>query len=382
MLNFLKKFIYLLAVFFQVSCTQNDSPKVLFCVYDMGDLNPMKRVMKQLEKNGISYQIIAVGKASEVLKGSSTLVPLPDIKEEQLTAWKREELIDKKVLDSITKDIKPQVVITGMAAAWQAQVLNYFADRKAYTIAFYDNFDPIDQKEYVQPFLKEVGKINMYMVPSEETLKSFKDHKSIKADQLFVSGQPVLEEWDETFKETDSKALRKDLGLTDDDQVILFVGGYDDTYEEYFTKFVQGAKKFKSEKNLKFSVTYHPKSGGKIEHKIIDQEKASNIKVVDKMSSVKLATLAKVFVCHKSGMGMHALYAGLPVIYVVKKDSYPNFAIDKGLAIQAETPEELEEALKRILSTANKNRAEVVKSLGIPMDSTQLVVKTIKDKTK
>jgi hypothetical protein len=378
----LKKLVYLFTLFFQISCTQTDTPKVLICVYDMGDLNPLRRVMSQLDKEKIPYKVIAVGKAAEVLKGSPSLIPLENIKEERLHQWKREELFDKKTLDIIANDYKPQIVIAGMAAAWQAQTLNYFAEQKVYTIAFYDNFDPIDKKEYVQPFLKEVKKINLYMIPSEETLKSFKVHQSIKADQLLISGQPVLEEWDDAFKVTDSTTLRKELGLTETDKVILFVGGYDDTYEEYFTKFVQGVKSFQDQKDVKFLVTYHPKSGGKIERKVIDQEKASNVTILDKVPSVKLATITKVFVCHKSGMGMHALYAGLPVVYMVEKNYYPNFAIDKGLAMQVETPEELKETLNRILATANKNRAEVAESLGIPAGSTQLIVTTIKSVLK
>ena len=191
----------------------------------------------------------------------------------------------------------------------------------------------------------------------------------------------MLEEWDEIFTVTKRADLRKKIGLADADQVVLFVGGYDDTYQEYFTRFVEGAKKLEGQKHVKFLVTYHPKTDGSLEKKVITEQKATNVQVIDKggPSSMQLATLAKVLVCHKSGMGMQALYKGLSVVYVVKKGSYPNFALEQGLAEQVEAADEVAETLQRLLAAANSNRADI-KDLGVPRDATLAIVGEIKER--
>ena len=372
--------VILLIGIWRTTGTKAEPVDVLFCVYDLGDTLPLEKVMSKLEKEKVSYKVMAIGKASEKLKSSTHLVSIEGFKSEETINWPRERLLSDQILKGLKKRYQPKVIIAGMAAAFQAQVLTYFKEQEAYTLAFYDNFDPVTTKEYVQPFLQQVGTIDTYLIPAQATLKSFQAHEKTKIANLEVVGQPVLEEWDEIFNTTDRAKLRKKIGLPDTAQVILFVGGYDSTYQEYFTRFVQGAKKLEGQKDVKFLVTYHPKTDGSLEKKIVTEQKATNIQIIDKdgPSSTQLATLAKVLVCHKSGMGMQALYKGLLVMYVVKKDSYPNFALDQGLATQAETAEEVAETLKRLLAAVNKNRADV-KNLGVPMNATSEIVAKIKE---
>ena len=353
---------------------------VLLCVYDVGDVGPLERVAAKFDQEKISYKIVALGKAAEKLKGSASLQKMGYLDSDTIVNWSRGELLDISSLDELYV-LHPKVVVAGMASAFQAQLLNEFGSKGAFTVAFYDNFDPITTKEYVQPFLKEVGKIDAYMIPAKATLKSFQEHERTKSAKLEVVGQPMLEEWDEIFTVTKRADLRKKIGVADVDQVVLFVGGYDDTYQEYFTRFVQGAKKLEGQKDVKFLVTYHPKTDGSLEKKVITEQKATNVQVIDKggPSSMQLATLAKVLVCHKSGMGMQALYKGLSVIYVVKKGSYPNFALEQGLAEQVETADEVAETLQRLLAAANSNRADI-KDLGVPRDATLAIVGKVKER--
>jgi len=110
------------------------------------------------------------------------------------------------------------------------------------------------------------------------------------------------------------------------------------------------------------------------------EEKADNIKIIDKggPSTAEIATITNILCCHKSSVGIQALYAGLPVVYVVKKGELNNFAIKQGLALEIEDSSELIEAIKRILSTANRNQSPV-KDIGIPKDATKNIVKRIKE---
>ncbi|RZI46531.1 hypothetical protein [Candidatus Finniella inopinata] len=387
MSKFHKTAVFLLAGFilafgiWQTSPTKAQAVDVLVCVYDMGDTGPLERVSAQLSQQKISYKVVAIGKAAEKLKGSDSIVSLTDMKPDETITWPREKLLSEQTLKDLSTQYQPKVVVAGMAAACQAQLLNHFKKAQgASTIAFYDNFDPITTKEYVQPFLKEIGKIDTYLIPAQATLKSFQAHEKTKSSNLEVVGQPMLEEWDEIFKTTNREDLCKKIGLAPSDQVILFVGGYDDTYREYFSRFVQGTQKLAGHKDLKFLVTYHPKTDGSLEKGVIAEQKATNIQVVDKggPSSTQLATLAKILVCHKSGMGMQALYKGLSVLYVVQKGTYPNFALEQGWVQQAETANEVAQTLEHLLAAANSNKPDV-KDLGVPTDATLTIVRKIKE---
>lgn len=367
--------VFILSIFFiqKVFVKNSAEVDVLFCTYDMGDSAPMKRVMKELERRNISYKVLAFGKSIDVFQSKPEFIKLefPDVK------WDREKTLDKDQLVLIEKTIKPKTVISGMASAIQAQILNFFKERKAYTIAFYDNFDSPVGKEYIQDFLKVIGKIDEYFLPSKTTLFGFQTLDATKSAKLSVLGQPVLEEWDEIFAKTNRVDLRERLGLAEQDQTILFVGGYDETYAVYFRLFVKAMKVFPDKKII---VTYHPKTDGSLEKSIIAEEAAVNIQVVDKggPSTAEIATIADVLVCHKSSVGIQALYAGLPVVYVVKKGDLNNFAIDQRLAVSVETEQDLIETLKSILSVANRNRAPV-QGLGIPEGATRNMCERVEE---
>ncbi|MBY0281452.1 MAG: hypothetical protein K2W94_04760 [Alphaproteobacteria bacterium] len=374
------KFLGILAIlgtflFVKTHFTAPHQVDVLFCPYDVGDSNPMKKVMYECEKQGITYKILPFGKAQEVFDKDPHLVTtdFPD------TKWDREKTLNAENLTFIKNKVKSKIVIAGMASAIQAQVLNALKDEKAYAIAIYDNFDSVVDKEYVQAFLKHVKQIDEYFLPSQTTLPGFQTLEKTRQIKLNVLGQPFLEDWDEIFSKTDKANLKQRLGLQPLGQVILFVGGYDDTYKEYFQLFVKAMRAFK-DNNIKVLVTYHPKTDGSLEKSVIEAEKADNIIVIDKNgpSTAEIATVTDILCCHKSSVGIQALYAGVPVIYVVKKGELNNFAIKKGLALEIDDTLELIEAIKRILSTANRNQAPT-KDIGIPKDATKNMVKRIKE---
>ncbi len=381
MTHFFRNFFCIMVVWTSVIEAAPETIDVLMVAYDMGDTGPLKQVMQQFDQQKISYRVVAVGKASEELKDYPTLLNLEDFPNNDLKAWSREKLFDGNIIKKLQEKVSPKIVITGMASAVQAQLINGFKSQGSYTMAFYDNFDPIIDKEYVQPFLKEIQAVDAYLIPAQPTLESFKVHEKTKGAQLKVVGQPALQVWDEIFKDTDRKALREALGLNDQDQVVLFVGGYDTTYQDFFACFVEGAKNFEAHPNIKFFVTYHPKTEGELEKQIIQEKKATNIHVIEKTgpSTQQMATLANVIVCHKSNVGMQALYKRIPVIYLVKKGDYSNFALDQGLAKQVETSTDFVQTLALTLKAANQNNADFSQKMGIPENATQTIVDCVKE---
>jgi len=242
-------------LFAKIHFTAPSQVDVLFCPYDMGDSNPIKRLVQECEKQNITYKILPFGKAKEVFENNPHLVKadFPDVH------WDREKTLDMKQLDLIKSSVKSKIVITGMASAAQAQVLNALKAETVYTIAFYDNFDSVEGKEYVEAFLKQVDQIDEYFLPSQTTLPGFENLDKTKHSKLSVLGQPALEDWDDTFSKTNKDDLRKRLGLLPSDQVILFVGGYDDTYQKYLRLFV---KSMKTLKDMKIFITCDPRRKG------------------------------------------------------------------------------------------------------------------------
>jgi hypothetical protein len=380
MKNYLKFFcgaLFLVCVglfFANKDKTTNHDVDVLFFCYDLGDSNPMQRVMKELDKQGITYKVLALGKALEIFQSNALKLDLPDVK------WDRSKILDATHIKLVENSINPKIVITGMASAVQAQVLNLFKKKQAYTIAFYDNFDTIETAEYVQDFLKTVGKIDEYFIPSETTLPGFQKLEQTKHSTLSVFGQPILENWDDVFSKTNKEELRQKLKVELQDQVLLFAGDYTDTYKEYFRIFVKGVRAFNSS-NLKVFVTYHPKTDGSFEKSVVEEEKISNIRIIEtkEFSTTEIATIANAFACHKSSMGIQALYVGLPVIYIVKSGEVRNFAIQQGIAEQVEKTDDLSAALDRILKAANRNQSPVQQNLGIPKNATARMVTHIKE---
>ena len=367
-------FLIIMTFISSVSIMAATSVDVLFCAYDMGESNAFNKLMSELDKQKITYKILALGKSLDVFNQHPNLIKidLPDVKSN------REQTLGSDHLELIKNTVHPKIIIAGMSSVVQAQLLNSFRDA-AYTVAFYDNFDDPESKEYIQPFLKTIGKIDEYFLPSETTLPGFQRSDVTRLAKLSVLGQPVLEDWDDTFVKTDKLELRSRLHVSSMDKVLLFVGGYDDTYKDYFRLFVKAMKSFETDSDLKVFVTYHPKTKGEAEKLIITEEGARNIKIIeqDGPSTAQIATISDVLLCHKSSVGIQALYIGLPVVYVVKKGDLNNFAINQGLAYEVEDLETLTDTVKNILSAANSNKAPL-KSLGIPKEATKKITERIK----
>jgi len=264
-----------------------------------------------------------------------------------------------------------------MASAGQAQVLNAFP--KSQQVAIYDNFDPPEGKEFIQPFVKTVGPIHLYMVCAVFLVAPFQD--LFKGTPVEAVGQPALEEWRDVFESTDRTKLRKDLGLEMNQKVIVFAGGTDDTYKKNLDIFVRTVARHP---HWKVFVTYHPKTDGSVERAAVKDANARNIKVSNDIKTNSLATIADVLVCHKSSVCQQAFSVGVSCVYVAGKE-YHNFLTDQKLVIRVETEDQLEKYLTqkmlgqpKLWATRLKENQEIMTAAGIPSQASEGIVSRLK----
>lgn len=338
---------------------------VLLVAYDVGDLNALKALAGTLAHRNRQSCFFAVGQAAVQLNQDPRVV----FKELGLggsQAWPRTRILDEDDLAQL-QTLHPKVIVTGMASALQAQLLTL----TEHAYAYYDNFDSVVGKEYIQAFLDQTkctGSPSAYWAPSQTTADTFANDPRTKDSPVSVVGQPVLEEWETLFETTDRQALRAKLGVEAGRRVILFAGGYDETYASYVSLFVSSIKDLVDELNLEVLITYHPKPGGVIERELVAKANNPHIRVIDGESqggvaTNKIAIIADVFVCHKSSMGPQAISQGLPMLYVADPQDYKNIVLDEGLAHIAGTKEAVQFNVRALL----EGKAFVsLENLGLP----------------
>ena len=368
-------FAALLALFlpvFSLAGTQRQSLDVLFVAYDQGESNAFIQLEKALKGTSINYRIITLGRATDVFSGNPNRVSPAQSRQAEFIK-DRKTLLDKGELHRVVSRYNPAIVYTGMASATQAQLLNAFKDKGSHTIAFYDNFDPIASKDYVRPFLDRAVDIDEYHVASQATANSFKELPGFHNIPIKVTGQPALEAWDSVYQSTDSDKLRNLLGLLPSQQSVLFAGGYDSNYEQFFRIFIEATRQLPS---VAFLVTYHPKTSGELERHIIQNKAHGNVRLINtaEYSSQSLSKIANAVVVHKSSIGTQALYKHKPVIFVAEND-FDNFLIRKQLARLASTPETVWQALETVLKAGNKLQG--LDSLGIPPQPSMQITKQL-----
>jgi hypothetical protein len=340
---------------------------IVFALYDVADMNALKVVADTLETRGKKVCFFALGQANVQLKDDPRVV-FHDVGAGGADAWPRDKLLSQDTLKHLQDALQPKVIVTGMASAAQNQLLAFAPDN---AFAFYDNFDPIKGKEYVQAFLSQSQssgvKPTAYWVASEKTAKSFHEEARTCDVPVKVVGQPVLEEWATLFKETDRAAFKQALGIEEDRRVILFAGGYDESYEAYFRLFLETVVPLIEELKLEVLITYHPKPKGALEKKLVGALHNPHVRVIDSppagIATNKLATLASVFMCHKSSLGPQAISQGLPMIYVADPETYKNFVIEEKLAYISNDKKMLSRLIKELLQQDNPVS---LKPLGMP----------------
>ena len=370
--DFLTRWLGLFLSLLLTGCqpTRHDSRQldVLFVAYDQGESNAFLQMEKALQQRQINYRILAFGRASEIFKEHPYRLET-SIENQQLLRNDRARELSSFELEETIKSLRPSIVYSGMASVIQAQLLNAFKKRGSYTIAFYDNFDPIADKEYVQPFLNRVTPPDEYHIPSIATRSSFDDLPAFENSILTVSGTPALEAWDKVYQQTNTDMVRQELNIDKNKPVVVFAGGYDTTYETYLKAFVRAAGSMPS---ILFLVTPHPKTDGSLERSVVKTLGTGNIRVVDKNvhSTAVLSKLSVAVVVHKSSIAAQALYKNKPVLYVAEP-GFSNFLTRKKLAFVASSTEEVK---SKLLSAIQTDRDSLgLKSIGVPVSPSKTI---------
>ncbi|MCE2951216.1 MAG: hypothetical protein ACK5TR_05370 [Alphaproteobacteria bacterium] len=352
---------------------------ILFALYDVADVNALKVVADTLATHNKKVCFFALGQANTQLKDDARVV-LHEVALGGAQTWPREKLLSPHMLKRLQDELRPQVVVTGMASAAQNQMLS-LAYKKSFS--FYDNFDPIKDKEYVQAFFIQSQSSGVkpfsFWVASDKTAQSFRTEPRAHGVSVDVVGQPVLEEWSTLFEETDRAALKRTLKIPDKRQVILFAGGYDESYERHFRLFLEAVIPLIDPLNLEILITYHPKTNGDLEKKVVSRLDLPHVRVMDTPpmgpSTIKLATLASIFMCHKSSLGPQAISQNLPMIYVADPRTYKNFVIEQNLASISNDKMKIRRHIKEQLLC---KKMVSLNTLGMPKDpASQIMARKI-----
>ena len=335
---------------------------ILFVAYDQGESNAFLRIQERLKDAGIPYRILAMGRAAEVFEDDPALIRVAELTRNDALYNNRNQPLDQRLVHQLTDMISAKIVYTGMASRAQAQVANTWERTGSRIIAFYDNFEPIDTVQYVQPFLAELRYADAFHVPSARTATSFQGLARAVGADVVVTGQPAMESWDKSYQQTDPDLLRHTLGLTPQQPVVLFAGDYSNSYPEALQTFINAAGMLP---DILFLMTYHPKSDGSLERSAIAASPTKNIHLLDTdaFSTATLSIIASVVIVHKSSIAQQAIYQGKPVIYVASPD-YRNLMLTEQLAVRASTPKPL--ALMIDAHLRGYRVPAVAEKLGIP----------------
>ncbi len=333
--------------------------EILFMVHDAGETFALKPVFKVLDERKVPYQILASGKASDLLDGHHALSNTPS--NAPLKILSGVGNLTGAQYEGIVTAHPQKVVFTSMSSRAHGDLANAFKKKGARVVAYYDNFDDVvgrrDRviKEYVRPFLASARGLDGYVTPSSTTELSFKHLNAIRNEvvPITVLGQPSLESWQEAHQNTALKDQVAAEVLTKDMQqhpLLIFAGGYDLTYRAAFEEFIKGVKGT----DFKVLVTPHPKTDGSVEASIVEEHAdIGQVRIIFReqqeggLSTMNLSTLEPTYlVCHKSTVCMQGLAVGIPALYMAE-EGYSNFAIEAQMAPRVGTADELRKILSR-----------------------------------
>lgn len=351
---------------------------ILFVAYDQGESNAFIRIQEKLKIANIPYRILAMGQAAEIFKDDPALIQIDELTHNQTLFNNRSHPLNQNLVYRLSKMISAKIVYTGMASRAQAQIANAYDIKGVRVIAFYDNFEPVDSVNYVQPFFEELSYVDEFHVPSKRTATSFQNIALSLGAKITVTGQPTMEDWDQIYAETDTLLLRDTLNIHPNQPVVLFAGDYSKSYPWAFQTFVEATRMLP---DILFLVTYHPKFDGGLEKRIIDSQSVGNVHLLRRgtYSTATLSTIASAVIVHKSSVAQQAIYKGKPVIYVANQH-YQNIMLTEHLAILASAPKPLAVMIRAYIR--GYRPPAIIENLGIPDTPSKTISKLMIDELK
>ncbi|MTI13168.1 hypothetical protein [Sansalvadorimonas verongulae] len=326
---------------------------VLLIAYDNGDGRAFRSLLPELDTKGTHWHLVAFGPATALFENTPNTTLLNEgASPEEVKEWignRYATLADTK-LASVTKRFAPRIVLSGMAHTIQAQLVQQWWQQGAWTIAFYDNMEPPAGQQWIKPWFDFNPPVEQVMVTTRPLKISFPE-KMARSGKVTQVVHPGLKEWQEAFEREDQQLLKEALEL-DERPVVLVDGGYGDDYQNSL-EVIKAAAALRDD--LQWVFTPHPRT---LFSTRSAPDNAPLITITD-ISTVRVATLARAVVTHRSSIGWFASQMGTPVIFVRPKDQ----------------PEVLEQGLVRMVNDETTLLNALYRQLDAPAQHTELVSK-------
>lgn len=376
--------------------TSLDNCNVLGVLYDMGETNALKETFDALDESNIDYRVLVVGAASiNAIKSGYRPERLlfldKDITLDRTCdprSWKREEAFSKEEMVKITnfvKKLNPELIISGSVSEAQRQIT--LESPSKHKLVYYDNlrcrFKDNPAKQVVESFIRPEFKL---LVPSKSIKDSVITTKGDKAE-VEVVGHPALESFSREVKNVEVGRIRQELGLDDNKITLCFIGGYGESYNQDFAKFLSFLKNLESEHPFEMLVQLHPKLNSHKteevpEYRILKESKL-NSKVM--FSQGVLSTAASVAVSDLSlSVGStvipQAALSGKSTAFLFQSAN-KDLMIESEVSTNIETQNDLKLMLESSTRDSNKTpsfQKEVIfLKAGIPQNATENITASI-----
>jgi hypothetical protein len=354
--------------------SEKKGAKALFVLLDAGETKALEPVMKEMDIAGLNYKIIAFGTAWDLIKKHPKAV---DIYSEtnapvglNSLKWDRFQSVDLEFLHNVYTLVPAEIVITGMVSKIQSQIGQFFKERGAEVLLYYDGFSPLT----IHPFTIEMlHAASVILAPSSSVAKSI--HALMPDLRIDVVGQPTLEHWINEIKRMDVQQLKSLLKLEDQKPFLVYISGYGKGYKEAFCLFVEAVQHVE---NFHIGISLHPRMDGTLERKILEDYKCSHVFIVPQgVPTSHVVSIADLVVNWQSTVGVQAAFLGKPVIYLDNESSdYYCLAIENGWAVKCTSVAEFLNILDSIKLETACWRERFQKS-GLPRDSARIIFRKI-----
>jgi len=356
---------------FAISLFARREPDILFYLQDAGETYALLPVIRKLQEKGSDVQILVAGVAEEaVVKGGiskSRVLTFQDLGVKTVIdrSWGRREKLSEQDLAKVLDQIAPKQVVTGVAFESQGQILDAFRNIGVPTYAFWDNFNFDGENLYFQTAHSVEVRAETLLLPSSFLETAFADRKSKR-----VVGQPTLETWDDEMAAVEPALIREKLGISPEQKVALFIGGYGEDYEEAFRLFLEGAS---LEKGILFLIQPHPKMRGVYEQGF---PLLKNVRLLNgEASTVEAASISDLVICHQSTVAYQALSAKKALIHVIPPaQHFDSIPLQKGVAFKVSRAEDFHSAIVKANLSPPPDLAQL---LGIPKNSTDRICEVL-----
>lgn len=315
-----KWIFFLYALFLPLSAFT--APECLFVLFDAGETYALRPVIQKCQEEGRDFKVLRRGTA---------------------------ETIDLEIDDRYfaqNDDLSPKVVVIGVCCRWQHEMAQKF-QKKAKVIAYYDNFNAIDDMPFAS-LIREIEKeVDLFLVPTPEAARSS------RSEHVQIVGQPDLLSFARKLETFPHLPMKKQ---------IAYIGGYDTDYEAAFRLFVR------SSEGNEVVVCPHPKTDGSLERRVLREEGRDDIQVAIQGSTEVIAE-SSVVVCHRSTLGIKAAFAGKHVIFFDLPETESNQIVTRwGVAQRVTDQDSFLHALEHPVHPREK-----FQEAGVPLNATQLI---------